>query len=234
MITVRSSRIQKECRRTHVFTTISDKKYINTCNQRLWNHCILTVEEPTSTSTTRRTRYQADAGRRLMLMHDVAALEADIDENELAIDHAVVERRRRRKGERGGKDDGGLGNGWWDEPSLISTSIWWQNWRMKIRFLSRTSWGCRQPCSENWLQDCMGERIEKQKTFFRSALCPELKLAITLRHLATWGSYKSLMYGFRVAHNTISLLVRDVCEAIITEYANEVISCPTTPERCSR
>ena len=71
----------------------------------------MTVEEPTSTSTTRRTRYQADAGRRLMLMHDVAALEADIDENELAIDHAVVERRRRRKGERGGKDDGGLGNG---------------------------------------------------------------------------------------------------------------------------
>lgn len=80
----------------------------------------------------------------------------------------------------------------------------------------------------------LGERIEKQKTFFRPALCPELKLAITLRHLATGGSYKSLMYGFRVAHNTISLLVRDVCEAIITEYANEVISCPTTPERCSR
>ncbi|XP_062576078.1 uncharacterized protein LOC134237961 [Saccostrea cucullata] len=56
------------------------------------------------------------------------------------------------------------------------------------------------------------------------------KLAITLRYLATGESYTSLMYGFRVPHNTISLLIREVCESIIAEYANEVIACPTTTD----
>ncbi|XP_061179014.1 putative nuclease HARBI1 [Saccostrea echinata] len=38
------------------------------------------------------------------------------------------------------------------------------------------------------------------------------------------------MYGFRVPHNTISLLVRKVCESIIVEYADEVIACSTTTD----
>lgn len=54
-------------------------------------------------------------------------------------------------------------------------------------------------------------------------------MAFTMRHLATGDSYHSLMYSFRVAHNTISLAVRDVCKAIHTVYAPEVIPCPTTP-----
>ena len=47
-------------------------------------------------------------------------------------------------------------------------------------------------------------------------------------YLATGQSYKSLMYGFRVPHNTISIIVREVCQAIIDEYTNEVIKTPTT------
>lgn len=38
------------------------------------------------------------------------------------------------------------------------------------------------------------------------------------------------MYGFQIAHNTISLVVHDVCQAVIEEYAEETIGCPTTPE----
>jgi len=34
------------------------------------------------------------------------------------------------------------------------------------------------------------------------------------------------MYGFRVAHNTISKLIREVCEAIIAESTQELIPCP--------
>ena len=39
-----------------------------------------------------------------------------------------------------------------------------------------------------------------------------------------------LMYGFRIAHNTISLVFQDVCQAIIEGYAEEAIACSTTPE----
>ena len=48
--------------------------------------------------------------------------------------------------------------------------------------------------------------------------------------MASGDSYKSLMYGFRVPHNTISLLIPEVCEAIIQEYSDEVISCSPTPD----
>ena len=64
---------------------------------------------------------------------------------------------------------------------------------------------------------------------YRRSLDPGLKLAIALRYLASGDSYHSLMYGFRVAHNTISSIVPEVCEAIIEEYGHQVVSCPTTP-----
>ena len=87
-----------------------------------------------------------------------------------------------------------------------------------------------QPAMFQELLTKVGPRISKQDTFWRKALEPGLRIAITLRYLATGNSYKSLMYGFRVAHNTISNIIPEVCEAIIAEYAEDVISCPTTPE----
>ena len=74
----------------------------------------------------------------------------------------------------------------------------------------------------------VGPKIEKKDSFCRKALEPGLKLAITLRYLATGNSYRSLQYGFRVASNTISLLIPAVCEAITAAYAGEVFSCPVT------
>ena len=78
--------------------------------------------------------------------------------------------------------------------------------------------------------DRVGPRIEKQDTNFRKALEPGMKLAITLRFLATGNSYKSLMFQFRVAHNTICNFIPDVCEAIFEEYNREVIVCPASSE----
>ena len=40
----------------------------------------------------------------------------------------------------------------------------------------------------------------------------------------------SLSYNYRVAPNTISDLIPVVCDAIIQEYLEEVIICPSTPE----
>ena len=73
----------------------------------------------------------------------------------------------------------------------------------------------------------VGPRITKQNTNYREALDPGLKLAPTL---ASETKYHSMSYGGRVPHNTISLLIPKVCQAIIDEYKDEVMKCPTTAE----
>ena len=76
----------------------------------------------------------------------------------------------------------------------------------------------------------VGPRIEKYDTWFRKSINPGCRLAITLRFLATGEKYRSLMFGFRVAHNTISVIVRQTCEAIVAEYGEEVMQCPRTSD----
>lgn len=70
--------------------------------------------------------------------------------------------------------------------------------------------------------------IEKQDTFMRKALEPGIKVAITLRYLATGEPYPSLQYGFRVARNTIVKFIPTICNAIADEYMGEVMKCPAT------
>ena len=72
-------------------------------------------------------------------------------------------------------------------------------------------------------------RITKQDTWWRQELDQGLKCACTMRHLASIDSYSSITWNFRVSSNTMSMFVPEVCQAIIDEYAAEVIACPTTP-----
>ena len=67
-------------------------------------------------------------------------------------------------------------------------------------------------------------RITKKYTWYREPLEPGLKLALTLRHLASGSKYSAMKYGWRVPHNTQSLIVREVCQAIIDEYMAEVMT----------
>ena len=76
----------------------------------------------------------------------------------------------------------------------------------------------------------IGPRITKLHTWFRKPLEPGLKLALTLRHLASGNKYASMKFAWRVPHNTMSVVVREVCQAIIDEYMDEVMTCPSTPE----
>ena len=55
--------------------------------------------------------------------------------------------------------------------------------------------------------------------------------SMKLSCLATGYSYRTLMYGFRVAHNTISGIIRDVCKAIVATYAGDVVNEPAEPEQ---
>ena len=69
--------------------------------------------------------------------------------------------------------------------------------------------------------------IQKNDTLWRKYLEPGLKLALTLRHLAVGDKYPTLHFGFRVVRNTISTFIPELCQAIIEEYEDEVITCPT-------
>ena len=56
-----------------------------------------------------------------------------------------------------------------------------------------------------------------------------LKLALTLRYYATGHTYSSMKFPWRTPHNYMSLIVREVSEAIFEEYKDECFTCPTTP-----
>ena len=47
--------------------------------------------------------------------------------------------------------------------------------------------------------------------------------------LTSEDSYHSLIDGFNVAHNTISLVIRQLCDASVAEFTVEVIPCPGSP-----
>ena len=73
----------------------------------------------------------------------------------------------------------------------------------------------------------VGPRIQENDTLWRKSLEPGLMLAITLRHLAAGDMYPTLQFGFRVARNTISTFIPELWQAIVEEYKDEVITCPT-------
>ena len=67
----------------------------------------------------------------------------------------------------------------------------------------------------------IGPHIHKSGCNVRAPLPAGLRLAVTLRHLATDASYHDLMYDFRVAHNTLSGVIREVCKAIYEELSGD-------------
>ena len=82
----------------------------------------------------------------------------------------------------------------------------------------------------NEIAERIRPHIEKTRTFMREALDVGLRVAITLRFLATGDSYKSLGYAFRVAHNTISKIVPETCWAIVAEFGEEYMRLPDSTE----
>ena len=63
-------------------------------------------------------------------------------------------------------------------------------------------------------------RLGKQATNYRATLSVGIKLAITLRYLATGESYTYLSYQFMVGRSIISKFLPKVCRAIPKEFEN--------------
>ena len=60
--------------------------------------------------------------------------------------------------------------------------------------------------------------LKKESTLMREPLDVGLKLAATLRFLATGNSYVSLQYSFIVEVSTICKFIPEACQAIISIY----------------
>jgi len=58
-------------------------------------------------------------------------------------------------------------------------------------------------------------------------LDPSLKLAATLHHLDSGAKYSDMQYFWRVAMKTLSIVVREVCNAVCEEYVDEVMTVPS-------
>lgn len=87
-----------------------------------------------------------------------------------------------------------------------------------------------EPAMFHELVQRLTPRLTKQDSNWRKSLNPGLKIAVTLRYLATGNSYRSLAFAFRVAHNTVSIIIREVCGAIVEEYSDEVVKTPSNPD----
>ncbi|XP_072165158.1 putative nuclease HARBI1 [Diadema setosum] len=86
------------------------------------------------------------------------------------------------------------------------------------------------PAMFDELVERLRPRLTKPSTNFRPNLDPGLKVALTLRHLASGTTYRNMQYAWRVPHNSISKVVREVVEAIVEEYVDELLRCPTTEQ----
>ncbi|XP_046409143.1 putative nuclease HARBI1 [Ischnura elegans] len=76
------------------------------------------------------------------------------------------------------------------------------------------------------LLELVSPLISKRDTILRECISAKHRLAVTLRFLATGESYKSLQYSTRIAHNTISLFVPQVCRAIYEVLKENFLKMP--------
>ena len=72
------------------------------------------------------------------------------------------------------------------------------------------------------LLDKISPLISKQDTQLRTAVPARIRLAITLRYLATGDSFQSLHFLFKVSPQLISTIIPEVCEALNKVLQTEI------------
>ena len=69
--------------------------------------------------------------------------------------------------------------------------------------------------------------VSKMDTVMRKVICPEQRLVLTLRFLATGESFHSLEYRFRITRKVFFYIIDEVCKAIVTVLAGTCLKFPS-------
>ncbi len=148
-----------------------------------------------------------DVGEILQIANNLVQLDIDVAQNQLAI--AMKQRRRACRRRR-----------WWMQPWLQRRTLHGQYERLmsELEVEDPAVFKNFVRVESAMFRELLNKLLpanSKNDTFYMKALLPGLQLAINLRCLATGDSYHSLMYGFWVAHNTISCIV---CESVLSHH----------------
>lgn len=65
-------------------------------------------------------------------------------------------------------------------------------------------------------------------------IVPEMKLMICLRYLTAADSFQTLSFCFRIASNTVSLIIKEVCDRIIVRLGLIYLRTPNTESEWNR
>lgn len=91
------------------------------------------------------------------------------------------------------------------------------------------TWMVRELFDE--IVQAVAPNIEKKITYWWKPIDLSTRVAIILYFLATGNSYKSLQYSIRVAHNTITSIVPETCDAIVSAFGHDVLCLPDTQQK---
>lgn len=82
---------------------------------------------------------------------------------------------------------------------------------------------CRMSHTDfEYILNKIGPNIAKQNTSWRMSIPAKIRLALTLRFLASGDSFRSLHYLFKISSQVISLIIPEVCMAI-NEALNDTV-----------
>ncbi|XP_030271800.1 protein ALP1-like [Sparus aurata] len=86
------------------------------------------------------------------------------------------------------------------------------------------------PVQFHTLKELISPLIRRQNTNYRDCISVEERLTVTLRYLATGGSFRSLSQHFRMGMSTIRQFIPETCSAIYQVLKEKYLKCPDTVE----
>ena len=87
------------------------------------------------------------------------------------------------------------------------------------------------PHNFEYLLSLVAPNLTKQTTNFRKPIPPQLRLSVTLRHLATGESHISRSLHYKIRQQTVSKIVPDTCKATYEAIAPIYLEKPSSPEK---